>query len=262
MFQLFEHKAKVLNHNTCMERHGEAFVLRSDLKLQVTCSAYDLEDFGHGLRNLLYRARHDGDKPAPQQGELLGATLADGSALRFPQLEPLSWDEEFPGYEAVITKGMGLAESIRLDKVTLASFVMEPLDGGSVRLTFRATSHPSTLTSGELDGVQQKEIELSLLPPKPEKIDEQTSMDLDDDSAAPVAPRVDHVLVKGIELKKKRNQLTEAIATASDGQTFHVGEWAADPTIDQVAAALFDELGFTVEFTPAAREAYAQRKAA
>lgn len=185
MFRLENQPAKVLNHNPRNQLHGEELKLAGDLKLQVTCRAAVLAAFDEQFVPFLFRSRRPGD--AAVQTEIEGEGNADTSR-RLPQLEPLSWNEKFPGFRLVIVKGMGLAAPIVLPARELSGFVFEPLDGGLVKITFTAKgTYETTATSGELDGLQQREVEISLEPPAADGVAQPTLPGVERDATADAA---------------------------------------------------------------------------
>jgi hypothetical protein len=271
MFRLTEQPAKLKNHNARNERHGEELKLAGDINLQVVCRATALDAFDMGFRPLLYRQRKDGDEPVQTtvEGNKEDAELA----RRLPQLEPLSWNEKFPGFTLTIVKGMGLAKPIVLPMRELSGFVFEAMDGGMVKITFRASgTYDTTAISGELDGLQQRDVEISLEPPAADAVAEVQgellpkrepqnfnatviSTGMEDDERG--------VLVKAIEITLHAGRhLCQVACTLSDDEVVQAGEWASRPTLDEIANGLFDQLECPIEFTPAARDEYEAKAAA
>jgi hypothetical protein len=248
MFQLTEQPAKIINHNPRPERHGDELVLAGDLKLQVVCRAQALDAFDVLLRTLLFRERQPGD--AQVQADIEGQPGDLETSRRFPQLAPLSWDEKFPGYRLTIVKGMGLVAPIVLAKRELSGFVFEAQDGGLVKISFSAKGvYDTTLASGELDGLQQREVTITLEPPQADAVAETQQGDLLEGDKS--------VLVTGVEILNAAGGSLKGIKVALAGGADHiVGQWAYEPTLDEIAIALHAALGAAVEFTPACRKAY------
>ncbi len=172
MFELKDAAAKVANFNPRAEKHGEENKLAGDLKLVTVVGNDVLDYFQKGLRQALYR------KPA--QGEQ--QDLIDGSdgltAVKFPKLGALGWDEEYPGYDLVISSGLGLSEAIVISDVMLKRLRFEPLEGGSLQMTFSAVFHPTKPEAGALCGLIQNDVQVTLVSPlnqtkgqKPEQAD-------------------------------------------------------------------------------------------
>lgn len=159
MFELNDAAAKVVNFNPRAEKHGDENKMAGDLKLLATTGNGVLDFFSKELRKTLYRK--------PSQGEQ--QDLIDGSdgltAVKFPRLGALSWDEDYPGYHLVIGGGLGLSEPMVLKDVTLKRFRFAALDGGSVQVGVSALFHPSTEQAGQLCALIQEEVQITLIPP-------------------------------------------------------------------------------------------------
>lgn len=159
MFELTNHDAKVSSFNPRAEKHGEENEMAGDLKFQVDCPASVLDVFAPGLRRMLYR------KPAVgEQQELI-----DGEAetmLGLPELEPLKWREEFPGYGLQIGYGMDLEAPLLFEDVTVRKFVFEPKNGGTVAVSFSCILHPDKAEAGQLCALIQEDVRVTLVSPK------------------------------------------------------------------------------------------------
>lgn len=251
-FSLSQHPAKVVNHNARMERHGEELKLCSDLKIGVTIGAKTLDTFDPALRPFLYRERTLGDAPA--QPRLDGDKEEEGLSRRLPLLDPLTLKEKLPGYAITIEPGMGLVEPIRLTKAELQNFEIEALDGGSVKLTFRAISYVSNAVSGELDGLQQRDVTVTIDPPASNaKADEAQGDLLTADTGAK------EVTVMAVAKRAiKGGTLTAVTVTLSDAEEIEAGEFAHDPTLEDIADYLSNVHHLAVVFTPACEQAFAQ----
>lgn len=159
MFQTENQLAKIASFNPRAEKHGDDNKLAADIKFEISAGNAALDAFSPDLRKALFRKATKGE----QQDLIEGS---DGLvAVKFPRLGALAWDEEFPGYELEIGGGLGLAEPLVLVDVTLKKFRFEPLEGGSVLITFSAVFHPDTEEAGALCALIQDEVELTLTPP-------------------------------------------------------------------------------------------------
>ena len=161
MFSLTDQQTKITSFTPRMEKHGDENVLAGTLKCETTCHSSVLDNFDKSLRKLLYR------KPAP--GEQADLPLGDSDGLtarKLPQLLPLKWDEDFPGYKIAIQSGLALDEIIKLDDVEIHGFAFEALDGGSVTVRWSANFNQDGRTSGKLCQLIQETVELSLMPPE------------------------------------------------------------------------------------------------
>ena len=254
MFEVHEQPAHVANFNPRAEKHGDENVLAADIKLELTCHSSALDAFNPNLRQLLYREPATGEQPSLPFG---GDSADRCTALRVPQLAPLAWNEYFPGYRLQIVKGMGLQDPIDLVEVELSGFKFEALDGGSVLITCRATCHPDADQSGQLCELIQEDVEITLMPPAPAAVAQTSQGDLVGAGAGMNA------LVTGIELvPTKGGTLKQAKVVLSDGDIFNVGDWAYRPTLDEIAIALHEVTGASIEFTPAVRSDYDAAEAA
>jgi hypothetical protein len=249
MFALTNQPAKILNHNPSPEQHGDELKLAGVIRLQVTCSAAVLDAFDTQLQGFLFRPRQAGD--AAVQVNIEGGPAA--VSRRLPQLDPLTWNEKFPGFRLTIVKGMGLQEPLVLPMRTLSKFEIEAVDGGLAKISFNAGgTYDSTLVSGELDGQQRREVEITLEPPQPDAVAE-AQQDLPLKGAAAQKS----VLVAGIELIDIKGGSLTAAKVALAGDADHtVGQWAYRPSLDEIAIALHEATGASVEFAPACRKAY------
>lgn len=161
MFSLTDQQTKITSFTPRMEKHGDENVLAGTLKLETTCHSGVLDNFDKSLRKLLYR------KPAPGEQSELPLGDSDGlTARKLPQLMPLKWDEDFPGYKIAIQSGLALEEVIKLDDVEIHGFAFEALDGGSCTVRWSANFNQDGRTSGKLCQLIQETVELSLTPPE------------------------------------------------------------------------------------------------
>jgi hypothetical protein len=135
MFSLTSQQTKINAFTPRMEKHGDENVLAGTLKCETTCHSSVLDNFDKSLRKL-------------------------------PQLLPLKWDEDFPGYKIAIQSGLALDEVIKLDDVEIHGFAFEALDGGSVTVRWSANFNQDGRTSGKLCQLIQETVELSLMPPE------------------------------------------------------------------------------------------------
>lgn len=159
MFELNDATAKVANFNPRAERHGDENKLAGDLKLVVCVANGVLDYFQKGLRQSLYRKAAQGE----QQGLIEGG---DGlTAVKFPKLGAIPWDEEYPGYDLVIAGGLGLTEPLVISDVTLKKISFEPLEGGSLQMTFSAVFHPTKSEAGALCELIKNDVQLTLVSP-------------------------------------------------------------------------------------------------
>lgn len=161
MFQLDQQQAKVTSFNPRAEKHGEENVPAGDVRFQVACPNTVLDAFGKSLRPALYRKAASGESSTTDVQEVPGNL----TQRTLPQLKPLKFDGDWPGYSVVIVPGMGLTDPIELDDVKLSNFQLEPMDGGTVVVTFSVSFHPDEDQSGRLCGLIQSMVEITLTAP-------------------------------------------------------------------------------------------------
>lgn len=253
--------ARLVNFNPRAEKHGPERKPAGDVFLSLVVDRSVLAAFDPVLPDLLFLT-HSEARANPDEVEALEP--------RLPFLQPLRWDQKYPGYGIAITFGLELLPPIDLVEMQLSDFVIEAQKGGTARLALRASGHPTTEQSGELCALIQQDVIVSLIPPKVEAVAHEADAAPQGELLAEEVPEndpaqkktrrkgpafIDHALVTGIELKHLPNQLTASHVTCSDQSTY-VLEWADEPTLDEIAARMHDELGLTVEYAPAARQAY------
>jgi hypothetical protein len=158
MFGLDNAPAKIANVNPRAEKHGEDNKLAADIKIELQAHNSILDSFDEKLRKALFRKPGKGE----QQDMLDKDQL---TAVQFPRVEGVSWQEEFPGYDLQISEGMGLAEPLFVSDVMLKKFRFEPLEGGSVNITFNVICHPDADEIGQLCTLIQSDVAITLTPP-------------------------------------------------------------------------------------------------
>lgn len=161
-FAVNEQKVKVASVNPRAEKHGEENHLAADVKIQYATAHSVLDHFDPKLRPLLFR------RPAVGEQQGLPIDGNDGlTSLRSSQLGEISWDEDFPGYVLKIARGAGMAPSLVISNVELRKFRFQPMDGGTVIVTFNAiVREPTDDVMGALCGMIQEDVTLTLEAPK------------------------------------------------------------------------------------------------
>lgn len=153
MFQLTEHQTKIAGVNLRAEKHGDENVPAVDVKLETTVHSSALDAFDPQLRTFLFRPAAAGEQQSLLEGDNL-------TGLRVPRIKALTWDEDFPGYSLQTDVG-----DIDLT-VDLSKFRFEAVEGGAVRLTFNATTHPDGADVASLYELIQETVGLTLTPPE------------------------------------------------------------------------------------------------
>lgn len=159
MFQLSDHESSMTNLNSRIERHGDSRELAVDLKFETKASNTVLDSLEKGLKESLFRKPGKGE----QQELIEGNQLV---AVKHTCLEPLRLSHEFAGYELTIEGALGVADPIDLVDVKLKKFVITPMEGGSVGVSFTASAN---VDSGELadlsEALIREDVRLTLTPP-------------------------------------------------------------------------------------------------
>ena len=154
-----QHEATITNVNVRREKHGKEGKLGLDISfaLQTTNKALDM--FEPGLRASLFRKAGKGE-----QLDLVEGT--DGLvALKFPTLQPLKLEGDYTGYEVYIDGLLEGTEQVVLVDVKLKDFVIDPIEGGSVALAFKAQLPASTEELSQIvDSWMNEGVRVSLIP--------------------------------------------------------------------------------------------------
>jgi hypothetical protein len=163
MLELDHQTGQFLNFNLRPEKHGEENVPGADLKINITVPNDILSEFHPTLKAAFYRAPHPGEEDLVDQA-------ADGPAqltrLTFGnKLHAFKWDDEIVGATFTVHYGTSGKSDIVLGDATVDSFHIEPMDGGSVTLTFRVKCNPDEKAVGKLSTLMGNEIEFSIEPP-------------------------------------------------------------------------------------------------
>lgn len=133
---------KLAHINMRLEKHGDESVTALDLKFIRTAANSELSMFHPKLQAMLYWR----SKATTDQRDIEGVEqiLPD---LRFPLLGTLVWDLDFTARIAIQT---GTGELV-LNPVKVNAFRIDPLQGGSVEITFRVQG--SEYPNGALDAL-------------------------------------------------------------------------------------------------------------
>lgn len=160
---LEKHQALISSVTPIAEKHGEDTVLAASIKFQFTAGKAIFDQLGlKKLREALYC------KPGAGQQQSLPMEGEDGhTALSFPALKAFSIDEDFPGYIAVIDSGLGIAPGLKVSEATVKKIALDPMEGGSVAVSFSLVCHPDASTLGKLCELLQNTVDLTLTPPQP-----------------------------------------------------------------------------------------------
>lgn len=147
--ELTNAKAFINGFNPRAEKNGEETRLAGDISVTVATNADILAEFAPALKSFLFDPNGLKD-------------LADGSPLRFPEIPAIHWNDEMTG--AGFDLNVGVGKPVEFSDAKVNKFTIEPIAGGSVRLSFRVQVHPDEKQAGKLASFIQSEVEISLRP--------------------------------------------------------------------------------------------------
>ncbi|MCZ4330742.1 hypothetical protein [Castellaniella denitrificans] len=161
MLSLAQQVGQFTNFNLRTEKHGPDNVPGADLKVTTTLSNDVLAEFHPTLKSMLFR------KPNPGEEDLVDkAGEAGETRLRFgSNINAIRWVHQIVGAGFTVHYGTGKSD-IELTDTTIDGFVIEPMDGGSVVVSFRVKCNPDEKQVGKLSTLMGGEIEFSLVPPE------------------------------------------------------------------------------------------------
>jgi hypothetical protein len=160
MFSVTEHAAMCTSVTNIAEKHGNARVPAVSIGLAITGSGDLLAEFDPALRSFLYR------KPQPKPGDLPMDHPDELTELRFPLLKNPSWNKEWAGYQLRFSIGATGKEDVLLNDVDIKSIGINPLEGGSVTISFKAHAQPfNEQDHGKIARMLMQECVITLTPP-------------------------------------------------------------------------------------------------
>jgi len=170
MLQFEQHEASVRSVNQRIQKHGKERILAGDLVLACTAPNTILETIEPGLRLSLFRKHVKGDQlDFDHEQKAAAAQIIDGLvAVRHPGLAPVSVSHKFTGYELTIedTYDDSSVEPIVLVALTLKKLTIQPLEGGSVALSFTVSTELTKDEIAELsDALVRETVRITLTPP-------------------------------------------------------------------------------------------------
>lgn len=166
-FELKETTVLLSNVNNRAEKHGDKTRPATDLMFLLTTNNEALKFFDTQLLEAFYKAAEKADAP-----DLVDqADPAALTALKFPRLDPvLDWDQELTGYQVRVAHGIGGKSDIVLEDCKVDKFKFTLQQGGTVIIAFRVIAHPEEDANGKLDHKIQTEVEIDLIPPEPQTV--------------------------------------------------------------------------------------------
>lgn len=158
MFSLDKSVGKLTNVNPRAELHGKDTVLAVDIKVEHKLHNDILSEFHPTLKAFLYEKGDDA------QSQL----LEDKTHLpkrRFPLIPSFKYDLKLAGYEVKIDFGIDDKSAIEMAGCEIDGFKIEPMEGGTVGLSYRIIGHPKEQDIGKLCSLIQQEINITLIEP-------------------------------------------------------------------------------------------------
>lgn len=166
LFQLKNQSVVIINVNPRMEIHGTEHRMAADIKVSMKVENTFLDRFDKGLRPAFFwKAPPEADDQEDLVNNLNPDHLPN---LRFKAMDPkFAWDYRGAGYKFKVPSLLGMDDLV-LIQCDLDQMTFEVVEGGSVIVGFRVVAHPNNEDMGELCGLIQQEVELTLEPPSPE----------------------------------------------------------------------------------------------
>lgn len=165
MLELDNATATIKHVSLRCEKHGPEDVPAADLKIETKQANRVLSFFGSQLLDSLYWR----DAPADQGLLPEVPEAADKPNLRNPKLlGPLAIDYDGAGYTVRIDYGIDTSSAIVIAGAKLNTVRIDPHEGGSVTLGFRAQFPVDEKLAGRLGVLIGREVTLHIVPPEAE----------------------------------------------------------------------------------------------
>lgn len=158
MFEITEGDVLLAHLNTRTEKHGDEDIGAIDLKIKCRAANTILDLFDPRLRSTLFQRAGGGQQADMHSPEHLPQRV-------FPHIPAINWDDKLEGWTAVIGTGLGLV-TVTLNQVKVHKFKFEPVDGGTVDLTYTVSCNPSAEQVAAVYPLNGQGIILTLTPPK------------------------------------------------------------------------------------------------
>jgi hypothetical protein len=165
MFSLINQSVNINDINIRTENHGSDRVLAADLQLVATVKNKILTEFSPALMDALYQESNDDDT---DQTELELHEPGDLTQIKFPNMSPFKWGDEYDDYALKMDYGIGGRSDLEQIGVKVNQFGFAPKDGGMVEIKFRLQIRPQTQDGDKLLAILLKgKTEITLTPPDP-----------------------------------------------------------------------------------------------
>jgi hypothetical protein len=127
-------RVHITSVNVRRENHGDDNVPSLDIGVEFNAGNDALAMFDSRLKAALYQKGRAAGEASAGQGEL-DLPVSDLPSLRFPDLAPLHWNAEL--HSQVLTVFAASGEVVELAECKVNKFVVQCIEGGSLRVTFR-----------------------------------------------------------------------------------------------------------------------------
>lgn len=178
MLRLDRHETSLGKLVLIHEKHGrEKRVTAFAFPFKFRCDADKLNEIARGLRDSIFRSPEVGD-----QQQLVGETRY--TVVVCPDLKPSELSQQFTGYEMIITPRGSESDddphSLFLVDVKLASFSVQPYEGGMCDVSFTATCRVE-LEDEAVPALRYSEVGDVILTLVPPTVQPQADPDADED---------------------------------------------------------------------------------
>lgn len=158
-FSIENAKARLTHINLRNEKHGDEDVPAVDLKFEWPTSNDALALFHPDLRDAIFQ-----QSPADRAQTHVAGVPAALKALVFPSMLPLRWGTDSTGLRLTIDHGLGGKSDLVMHDCIADKFVIEPMEGGSVAITFRVrTTNIAEELFGRLASLLGHDVPLTLV---------------------------------------------------------------------------------------------------
>lgn len=165
-FTLKEVGARVVNVNPRAENHGNEKKPTADLKLCVMLPNDELDQFDKSLRDVLYQKATKGQKD-----------MHSATERKLEKIRMFKWEDEVVGGTVTLIRGIDAKSNLEIEGCIVTDFRIEPLDGGSVSVTFTAKFHPvSEKQIGKLCLLTGQDVVISVTSPTEREQQKQRDM--------------------------------------------------------------------------------------
>lgn len=180
MLKLETHEAQLASVNLRTEKHGQERHLAVDINVSVRGPNTMLDMLEPGLRQSLFRKARKGEPVGDVVDDPKAEDVGNLVAVSHPTLKPITLEGKFPGYELEVLPSVQLVEGKESEPLVLVAvqvkdITVDPIEGGSVLITFKAQApvEPSDLADlGEL--LTHPNVLVTLNPPSAQEQQEES----------------------------------------------------------------------------------------